>query len=97
MTPELPVLAAKLRRLREHIGMSRPAFAKLLNLNAISIKNWELGYRDVAGELIVSVANTPETAQLTNYLLLNEVPVDHLEKDKTEGLPASTACGLNLP
>ena len=79
---ELPVLAAKLRRIREHLGMSRPGFAKLLNLNAISIKNWELGYRDVAGELIVAVANTPETAHLTNYLLLNEVPVDHLEKTK---------------
>ena len=80
--PELPVLAAKLRRLREHLGMSRPGFAKLLGLNAISIKNWELGYRDVAGELIVAVANTPETAHLTNYLLLNSVPVDHLEKTK---------------
>ena len=80
--PELPVLAAKLRRIREHLGMSRPGFAKLLGLNAISIRNWELGYRDVAGELIVAVANTPETAHLTNYLLLNEVPVDHLEKTK---------------
>lgn len=80
--PELPVLAAKLRRIREHLGMSRPGFAKLLGLNAISIKNWELGYRDVAGELIVAVANTPETAQLTNYLLLNSVPVDSLEKSK---------------
>ena len=80
--PELPVLAAKLRRIREHLGMSRPGFAKLLNLNAISIKNWELGYRDVAGELIVAVANTPETVQLTNYLLLNSVPVDSLEKIK---------------
>ena len=78
----LPVLAAKLRRIREHLGMSRPELAKLLNLNAISIKNWELGYRYVASELIVAVANTPETAQLTNYLLLNEVPVDHLEKSK---------------
>lgn len=78
----LPVLAAKLRRIREHLGMSRPELAKLLNLNAISIKNWELGYRDVASELIVAVANTPETAQLTNYLLLNEVPVDSLESAK---------------
>lgn len=78
--PELPVLAAKLRRIREHLGMSRPGFAKLLGLNAISIKNWELGYRDVAGELIVAVANTPETARLTNYLLLNNVPIDSLEK-----------------
>ena len=81
-TPELPVLAAKLRRIREHLGMSRPGFANLLNLNAISIKNWELGYRDVAGELIVAVANTPETAHLTNYLLLNEVPVYSLESAK---------------
>ena len=81
-TPELPVLAAKLRRIREHLGMSRPGFANLLNLNAISIKNWELGYRDVAGELIVAVANTPETAQLTNYLLLKGVPVDFIDKSK---------------
>ena len=80
--PELPVLAAKLRLIREHLGMSRPEFAKLLGLNAISIKNWELGYRNVASELIVAVANTPETAQLTNYLLLNEVPVDSLESAK---------------
>ena len=31
-TPELPILAAKLRRLREHLGMSRPAFAELLGI-----------------------------------------------------------------
>ena len=81
-TPELPILAAKLRRIREHLGMSRPGFAKLLGLNAISIKNWELGYRDVAGELIVAVANTPETAHLTNYLLVQSVPVDFIDKSK---------------
>lgn len=80
--PELPVLAAKLRRIREHLGMSRPGFAKLLGLNAISIKNWGLGYRDVAGELIVAVANTPETARLTNYLLVQSVPVDFIDKSK---------------
>ena len=78
----LPVLAAKLRRIREHLGMSRPEFAKLLGLNAVSVKNWELGYRDVAGELIVAVANTPETKWFTDYLLVKSVPVDFLEKSK---------------
>ena len=78
----LPVLAAKLRRIREHLGMSRPGFAKLLGLNAVSVKNWELGYRDVASELIVAVANTPETAPLTNYLLVQSVPVDFIDKSK---------------
>ena len=45
-TPELPILAAKLRRIREHLGMSRQAFAELLGIPPTTLKNYENGYRE---------------------------------------------------
>ena len=77
ITPELPVLAAKLRRLREHIGMSRPAFAELLGIPPTTLKNYENGYREaIPASVIVTLANTASTACYVPYLLNNSASVD---------------------
>ncbi len=79
MTPELPVLAAKLRRLREHLGMSRPAFAELLGIPPATLKNYELGYREaIPASLILTIYNKPELANYANYLLDDAKPLDTL-------------------
>ena len=78
-TPELPVLAAKLRRLREHLKMSRPAFAELLGIPPTTLKNYENGYREaVPASVIITLANTASTACYINYLLNNAAAVDTL-------------------
>ena len=78
-TPELPVLAAKLRRLREHLGMSRPAFAELLGIPPTTLKNYENGYREaIPASVIVTLANTELTANYTTYLVSNAVAIDAL-------------------
>ena len=79
MTPELPVLAAKLRRLREHLGMSRPAFAELLGIPPTTLKNYENGYREaIPASVLITLANTELTANYTAYLVSNSASVDTL-------------------
>ena len=78
-TPELPVLAAKLRRLREHLKLSRPAFAELLGIPPTTLKNYENGYREaITASVIVTLANTASTANYVHYLLNNSASVDTL-------------------
>ena len=77
--PELPALAAKLRRLREHLKLSRPAFAELLGIPPTTLKNYENGYREaVPASVIVTLANTASTANYVPYLLNNSATVDTL-------------------
>ena len=78
-TPELPVLAAKLRRLREHLKLSRPALAELLGITPTTLKNYENGYREaIPASVIVTLANTASTANYVPYLLNNSATVDTL-------------------
>ena len=77
--PELPVLAAKLRRIREHLKMSRPAFAELFGIPPTTLKNYENGYREaIPASVIVTLANTASTANYVPYLLNNSAGVDAL-------------------
>ena len=78
-TPELPILAAKLRRLREHLKLSRPAFAELLGIPPTTLKNYENGYREsIPASVIITLANTASTANYVPYLLNNSATVDTL-------------------
>lgn len=75
----LPTLAAKLRRLREHLKLSRPAFAELLGIPPTTLKNYENGYREaIPATVIITMANNPSTANYTQYLLNNATGVDAL-------------------
>jgi putative transcriptional regulator len=79
-TPELPVLAAKLRRLREHLKKGRPAFAELLGIPPTTLKNYENGYREaIPASVIITLANTASTANYVPYMLNNNVTVGSLE------------------
>ncbi len=79
MTPELPVLAAKLRRLREHLKKGRPAFAELLGIPPTTLKNYENGYREaIPASVLITLANTASTANYVPYLLNNSATVDAL-------------------
>ena len=75
---EPSMLAKKIRRLRESMEMSRPEFAEMLSVPPATLKNYELGYREVGGAFLVALANTPETAKYTHYLLLTTAPVNSI-------------------
>ena len=68
----------KIRQIRETVGLSRPKFAELLGVPPTTLKNYELGYREVGGAFLVALANTPETASYIHSLLLTSVPVDSI-------------------
>jgi putative transcriptional regulator len=75
----LSTMAAKLRRLREHMRMSRPQFAQLLGIPPLTLKNYENGYRDaIPGAILITLANHPITANYMPYLLMNDRPIDEL-------------------
>ena len=75
---EPSMLAQKIRRLRESMNMSRPEFAEMLSVPPPTLKNYELGYREVGGAFLVALANTPETASHIHSLLLTTVSVDSI-------------------
>jgi putative transcriptional regulator len=75
----LPTLAAKLRRLREHLKMARPEFAELLGIPPTTLKNYENGYREaIPASVIITLANTESIANYVPYLLNNSAAVDTL-------------------
>ena len=55
----------KIRQIREVIGLSRPKFAELLSVPPTTLKNYELGYREVGGAFLVSMASHPQLHQFT--------------------------------
>lgn len=81
-TIEVSPLAAKLRGLREYLGMGRTAFAELLGIPPTTLKNYENGYREaIPASVIVVLANTPATADFVPALLAHSSPVDDLSAD----------------
>ena len=59
----------KIRQIREVIGLSRPKFAELLSVPPTTLKNYGLGYREVGGAFLVSMASHPQLHQFTLWLL----------------------------
>ena len=59
----------KIRQIREVIGLSRPKFAELLSVPPTTLKNYELGYREVGGAFLFSMASHPQLHQFTLWLL----------------------------
>ena len=45
----------KIRQIRETVGLSRPKFAELLGVPPTTLKNYELGYREVGGAFLVAL------------------------------------------
>ncbi|MDX7810585.1 helix-turn-helix domain-containing protein [Aeromonas caviae] len=61
--------AKRLRQLREQLNLSRPKFADLLGIPPTTLKNYELGYREIGGGLLLLIANHPGLTQYTGWLL----------------------------
>ncbi|AUZ76644.1 MULTISPECIES: helix-turn-helix domain-containing protein [Aeromonas] len=61
--------AKRLRQLREQLNLSRPKFADLLGIPPTTLKNYELGYREIGGGLLLLIANHPTLNQYSQWLL----------------------------
>lgn len=59
----------KIRQIRETIGLSRPKFAELIGVPPTTLKNYELGYREVGGAFLVALAHHEQLHQFTLWLL----------------------------
>jgi len=64
----------RLRHLREQLKLSRPKFADKLDIPPTTLKNYELGYREIGGGLFLKVANHPELMVHTFWLLTGAGP-----------------------
>ena len=61
--------AKRLRQLREQLKLSRPKFADQLGIPPTTLKNYELGYREIGGGLFLLIANHPELKRQVDWLL----------------------------
>lgn len=59
----------RLRQLREFLGLSRPKFAAQLDIPPTTLKNYELGYREIGGGLLLRIINTPGLSDYAVWLM----------------------------
>ncbi|WP_107851975.1 helix-turn-helix domain-containing protein [Oceanimonas marisflavi] len=69
MNPDTSLVGKKIRQIREAMGLSRPKFAELLQVPPTTLKNYELGYREVGGAFLVALSQHPELHKYTLWLL----------------------------
>ncbi|WP_417614777.1 helix-turn-helix domain-containing protein [Oceanisphaera sp.] len=72
MNPDTSLVGKKIRQIREVMGLSRPKFAELLQVPPTTLKNYELGYREVGGAFLVALAQHPELHKYTLWLLAGQ-------------------------
>lgn len=63
----------KIRHIRETMGLSRPKFAELLGVPPTTLKNYELGYREVGGAFLVALAHQEQLHKFTLWLLSDKI------------------------
>ena len=63
----------KIRHIRETMGLSRPKFAELLGVPPTTLKNYELGYREVGGAFLVALAHQEQLLKFTLWLLSDKI------------------------
>ena len=63
----------KIRHIRESMGLSRPKFAELLGVPPTTLKNYELGYREVGGAFLVALAHQEQLHKFTLWLLSDKI------------------------
>lgn len=66
-------LGFRVRCVREALAMSRPKFAELLGVPQTSLKNHELCYREVSGNVLHDILHNRETSFYAREMFL-EVP-----------------------
>lgn len=73
-------LCQKLRRVREHLGLSRPKMAEMLDVPPTTLKNYELAYRvSVPASLIIKFTSTPDLCRFAIYLIDENLSVDYYQ------------------
>lgn len=69
LTHEEIQFAHNLRAVREHLCLSRPKFAALLDMPPTTLKNYELKYRSAPAALIFKLNACEQTRQFVPELL----------------------------
>ncbi|MFP2770830.1 helix-turn-helix domain-containing protein [Oceanisphaera sp. KMM 10153] len=72
MNPDTSLVGKKIRQIREAMGLSRPRFAELIQVPPTTLKNYELGYREVGGAFLVALAQHPDLHKFTLWLLSDQ-------------------------
>ncbi|WP_429076392.1 helix-turn-helix domain-containing protein [Aeromonas hydrophila] len=73
--------AKRLRQLREALKLSRPKFAEKLGIPPTTLKNYELGYREIGGGTLLLIANHNELSEHATWLMTgtNRSALIHVE------------------
>ncbi|MEJ6114033.1 helix-turn-helix transcriptional regulator [Aeromonas salmonicida] len=71
----------RLRMLREKLKLSRPKFAELLDMPQTTLKNYELGYREIGGCFFLAIANHNQLTEHAFWLMTGtqRSPLFHVE------------------
>ncbi len=91
--------ALRIRMIREALGMSRPKFAELIGVPATTLKNYELGYREVGWPFIYALLSNEQTRQLALALFV-DTPLFTVQDDLSRigevqyTIPPVTGCSL---
>ncbi|MEA9423922.1 helix-turn-helix domain-containing protein [Aeromonas caviae] len=72
MNSNIVTVGKKIRQIREAVGLSRPKFADLLGVPPTTLKNYELGYREVGGAFLVALSHHPDLHKFTLWLLADK-------------------------
>ena len=68
-------LGFRVRCVREALAMSRPKFADLLDMPQTSLKNHELCYREVSGQVLHDILHNRETSFYAREMFLEVHPL----------------------
>ncbi len=63
--------ALRVRMIRESLGLSRPKFAELINVAPTSLKNWELGYREVSWDMVRKLLDCTATEATARAIFID--------------------------
>ena len=71
--PEVEIKAKDVKGIREKVKMSQGVFAKLLNVNSSSVKQWEQGKRNPSGSTKVLLELLKKDPEILNYRIKSEL------------------------
>jgi len=71
--PEVEIKAKDVKKIREKVKMSQGVFAKLLNVNSSSVKQWEQGKRNPSGSTKVLLELLKKDPEILNYRINSEL------------------------
>lgn len=84
---EYQVQGLRLRQVRESLGLSRPKFALMLDeqFPSTTLKNYELGYREIGISVITLMGKNPKFAPYVNFVLFGTAEI------AVQAMPDTTA------